>query len=111
MKELNSKNYVDTMKLKIMKKIFTKQYFFLNSNPALIHDTFAITSHDLVKTLEELNIDNNIEFIMESAKDGKLAFLGCLISINENRELRTEVCRKPTHTGQYIHFFQISLYM
>ena len=48
---------------------------------------------------------------METAKDGNLAFLGCLISINENRELRTEVCRKPTHTGQYIHFFQVNLYM
>ena len=73
------------------------------------HDIFAVTSHGIVKTLKELSIDNNIEFIIESAKDGKLAFLGCLTSINENR-IRTEVYRKLTRTGQYIHFFQINLY-
>ena len=37
-----------------------------------VDDTFAITSHDSVKTLKELNkISNNIEFSMESAEDGK----------------------------------------
>ena len=51
-----------------------------------VHDTFAITLHDLVKTLEELNsIDNSIDFTMESAKDRKVAFLVSLIRINENR--------------------------
>ena len=60
-----------------------------------VDDTFAITLHDSVKTLEELNkISNNIEFSMESAEDGKRTFLDCLISVNENREkreLRSEV--------------------
>lgn len=60
-----------------------------------VDDTFSITSHDLVKMLEEsYNIDKNIEFTMESATYGKLAFLDFLVSANENKKLRTEFHKK-----------------
>ena len=68
-----------------------------------VDDTYAITSHNVVKTLEEL-ANKNIKFTIKSAEEGKLVFLNCLKSVNENRELRTEVYRKSTHTGQYNPF-------
>ena len=70
-----------------------------------VDDTFAITSNDPTDTLQKLNnIDENIEFTMENPTEGSLQFLDCLISLNQSREITTKVYRKPTHTGQYIHF-------
>ena len=41
---------------------------------------------------------------MEKASEGNLQFLDWIISLNEKREIKTKVYRKPTHTGQYTHF-------
>ena len=41
---------------------------------------------------------------MEKASEGNLPFLECIISLNEKREIKTKVYRKPTHTGPYTHF-------
>ena len=39
--------------------------------------------------------------ILEKASERYLPFLDCIISLNEKREIKTKVYRKPTHTGQY----------
>ena len=39
----------------------------------------------------------------EKASEGNLLFLDCIISLNEKREIKTKVYRKPTHTYQYTH--------
>ena len=49
-----------------------------------VDDTYAITSDDAFKTLEELD-NKNIKFTIESAKEGKLAILNYLIGVNESR--------------------------
>ena len=71
-----------------------------------VDDTSEITSHDLFTTLGKLNniVVNVYRLLWKVQKDGKLEFLNCLINVNENRELRTEVYRKPMHNCQYIHF-------
>ena len=70
-----------------------------------VDDTFAITSYGIGEILQKLNdIDENIEFTMEKTSEGNLPFLDCIISLNEKREIKTKVYRKPTHTGQYTCF-------
>ena len=69
-----------------------------------VDNTFTITSHDLGQTLQKLNdIDQKIQFAVEKASKGNLPFLDCIISLNEKREIKTKVFRKPTHKGQYTH--------
>ena len=64
----------------------------------MVDNTCAIISHDLGETLQKLNdIDKNIEFTMEKASERNLPFLDCIISLNEKREIKTKVYRKPTH--------------
>lgn len=77
-----------------------------------VYDTYSIRSHDLLERLEELyNIYKNVEFTLESAKDGKLAFLDFLINVNENRKIRPEGYRKTNTYWSKKKFFQITLNM
>ncbi|XP_072046940.1 uncharacterized protein [Amphiura filiformis] len=50
------------------------------------------------------NVNQHIKFTQEEPKDGKLAFLDCLVSIQSNGELITSVYRNDTHTDQYLLF-------
>ena len=51
---------------------------------------------------EHLNEQNaDIQFTKEIKENGKLPFLDCLVSHNNN-ELRTTVYRKPTHTDRLL---------
>ena len=49
--------------------------------------------------LNEQNAD--IQFTKEIEENGKLPFLDCLVS-RDNNELRTTVYRKPTHTDRLL---------
>ena len=49
--------------------------------------------------LNEQNVD--IQFTKEIDENGKLPFLHCLVS-RDNNELRTTVYRKPTHTDRLL---------
>ena len=49
--------------------------------------------------------DLHIQFIMEEPnQDGSLPFLDTQVSQGPNNTLITTVYRKPTHTGQYLHW-------
>ena len=49
--------------------------------------------------------DPHIQFTMEGPKqDGSLKFLDTQVSPGPNNTLITRVCRKPTHTDQYLHW-------
>ena len=48
------------------------------------------------------NVNQYIKFTQEELKDGKLAFLDCLVNIVEDGKLRTSVYRKSTHTDQVL---------
>ncbi|XP_072182283.1 uncharacterized protein [Diadema setosum] len=50
------------------------------------------------------NCDPCINFTVETAKDKQLAFLDCLITIQDDGTLLTSVFRKATHTDQYLLF-------
>ena len=54
---------------------------------------------DFHKHLNEQHAD--IQFSREIEEDGKLPFLDCLVS-HDNNELRTTVYRKPTHTDRLL---------
>ena len=54
---------------------------------------------DFHKHLNEQHAD--IQFTREIEEDGKLPFLDCLVS-HDNNELRTTVYRKPTHTDRLL---------
>ena len=71
-----------------------------------VDDTFVIldkrAGEDFFKFIN--NKDPNIKFTQEACIDNKIAFLDCLVSIQENGSLKTEVYRKPTHTDHYLRF-------
>ena len=70
-----------------------------------VDDTFVVTKQQPQELLNELNsIHQNIKFTLEEPKDNKLAFLDCEIQRNSENKLDIRVCKKPTHTGQYVHF-------
>ena len=48
----------------------------------------------------------NIKFTQELCKDNTLAFLDCLITVNSDGSLSSQVYvyRKPTHTDHYLQF-------
>ncbi|XP_012811622.2 uncharacterized protein LOC105946468, partial [Xenopus tropicalis] len=71
-----------------------------------VDDTWVkIRSNEVAAFSEHINsVDNNIKFTREDVHENKLAFLDCLISIQEGGILKTEVYRKPTHTDQYLLF-------
>ncbi|XP_041430610.1 LOW QUALITY PROTEIN: uncharacterized protein LOC121397622 [Xenopus laevis] len=71
-----------------------------------VDDTWVtIRSNEVAAFTEHINsVDNNIKFTREDVHENKLAFLDCLICIQEGGNLKTEVYRKPTHTDQYLLF-------
>ncbi|KAL9978029.1 hypothetical protein ACROYT_G015506 [Oculina patagonica] len=74
--------------------------------PALqlhVDDTFTAVHKDEIddfhKHLNEQNAD--IQFTREIEENGKLPFLDCLVS-RDNNKIRTTVYRKPTHTDRLL---------
>ena len=68
-----------------------------------VDNTFiAIHKDEIDDFHEHLNEQNtDIQFINEIEENGKLPFLDCLVSC-DNNELRTTVYRKPTHTDRLL---------
>ena len=70
-----------------------------------VDDTFVITNEEPKEMLEYLNsIHPKIKFSVEEPKDNKLPFLDCEIKRNKHGKIDIKVYKKPTHTGQYVHF-------
>ena len=63
-----------------------------------VDDTFTAVHKDEIDTFHEhLNRQNpHIQFTKEIEENGKIPFLDCLVSRDENK-LRTTIYRKPTH--------------
>ena len=54
--------------------------------------------------LSELNnIHPQVNFTFEPMVNNQMPFLDCLV-IREGNNLEVKVYKKPTHTGQYIHY-------
>ena len=68
-----------------------------------VDDTFtAVRQDEIVAFHRHLNGQNtDIQFTREVEENGKLPFLDCLVSRDEN-SLRTAVYRKPTHTDRLV---------
>ena len=66
-----------------------------------VDDTFTAVYKDEIDFLHEhLKKQNTyIQFTREIEKNGKIPFLDCLVS-RDNNKLRTTIYRKPTNTGQ-----------
>ena len=50
------------------------------------------------------SIDSNIKFTQEPMTNSQLAFLDCLVCINDQGEIHTKVYRRAIHTDQYLLF-------
>jgi len=68
-----------------------------------VDDTFTAVHKDETDAFQDhLNEQNaDIQFTKEIEENGKLPFLDCLVS-RDNNELRTTVYRKPTHTDRLL---------
>ena len=68
-----------------------------------VDDTFtAVYKDEIADFHDHLNEQNaDIQFTKEFEDNGKLPFLDCLVS-RDNNELRTTVYRKPTHTDRLL---------
>ena len=68
-----------------------------------VDDTFTAIHKDEIDAFHDhLNEQNaDIQFTKEIEENGKLPFLDCLLS-RDNNELRTTVYRKPTHTDRLL---------
>ena len=68
-----------------------------------VDDTFtAVHKDEIDEFLEHLNGQNaDIQFTKEIEENGKIPFLDCLVT-RDNNELRTTIYRKPTHTGRLL---------
>ena len=71
-----------------------------------VDDTFCVLRKGTeTQLLDHLNgVRPEIQFTMESEKDGKLPFLDCNVTRQENGELTVSVYRKVTHTDRYLNF-------
>ena len=45
-----------------------------------------------------------MQFTKELENEGRLSFVDVVVSRKEDGAITTKVCRKPTHTGQYLNF-------
>jgi len=69
-----------------------------------VDDTFtaAVHKHEIDDFHDQLNEqDADTQFTKEIEENGKLPFLDCLVS-RDNNKLRTTVNRKPTHTDRLL---------
>jgi len=68
-----------------------------------VDDTFTAVRKDEIDDFHEHLCEQNtdIQFTKEIEENGKLPFLDCLVS-RDNNELRTTVYRKPTHTNRLL---------
>ena len=68
-----------------------------------VDDTFTAVRHDEIDAFHHhLNRQNtDIQFTRKVEENGKLPFLDCLVSRDDN-SLRTTVYRKPTHTDRLL---------
>ena len=68
-----------------------------------VDDTFTAVHKDEIDDFHDhLNEQNaDIQFTKETEENGKLPFLDCLVS-RDNNELHTTVYRKPTHTDRLL---------
>ncbi|XP_072177261.1 uncharacterized protein [Diadema setosum] len=71
-----------------------------------VDDTWVkIREDQLDSFFDHINkVNKYIKFTQERAKEGKLAFLDCLVNIQSDGTLHTSVYRKETHTDQYLSF-------
>ena len=71
-----------------------------------VDDTWVvIKQNELDCFFDHINqVDPHIKFTQEGLKENKLAFLDCLVSVEEDRSLTVSVYRKATHTDQYLQF-------
>ena len=71
-----------------------------------VGDTWVlIKQSELDKFFDHINnIDTNIKFTQEGLSDHKLAFLGCLVRIEDDRTLSVSVYEEQTQTNQYLKF-------
>ena len=69
-----------------------------------VYDTFTAVYKDEIDNVHDnLNEENaDIQFCKEIEQNGKLSFLDCLAS-RDNNEVQTTVYRKPTHTDSWLH--------
>ncbi|CAB3981912.1 Hypothetical predicted protein [Paramuricea clavata] len=68
-----------------------------------VDDTLmSVSKHQKNDFLDHLNKQNpSLQFTMEPEKDGKIAFLDCIMTRDSN-SLRTSVYRKPTSTSRLL---------
>ena len=71
-----------------------------------VDDTWVlIKASELDRFFNHINqVDPNIKFTQEGLSDNKLAFLDCLVRVEEDLSLSVSVYRKQTHTDQYLQF-------
>ena len=70
-----------------------------------VDDTFVINKAECSQALLQ-HINNqgpHIQFTSEPTQQGSLPFLDTLVTIEQDNTFSTSVCRKPTHTDQYLH--------
>ncbi len=71
-----------------------------------VDDTWILIKlSELEQFFRHINqVDQHIKFTQEGLTDNKLAFLDCLVTVQEDRSLSVSVYRKQTHTDQYLQF-------
>ena len=72
-----------------------------------VDDTFVILETAYKEEFfQHLNgIEEKIQFTAENTRaDGSLPFLDTLVTVEEDGSLSTSICRKPTHTNQYLQW-------
>ena len=69
-----------------------------------VDDTFTAVHKDEIDDFHEhLNRQNDdIQFTKEIEENGKIPFLDCLVTRDNNNKLNTTVYRKPTHTDRLL---------
>ena len=110
--QYNGKHYSYTEQLwarhfpLLLQKLLCKTSTYTKTLPlwlSYVDDTFTAVHKDEINTFHEhLNRQNpHIQFTKEIAENGKIPFLDCLVSRDENK-LRTTIYRKPTHTDRLL---------
>ena len=87
----------------LLQEVTAKLAHFIPLWLRYVDDTFTAVHKDEIDTFHEhLNRQNpHIQFTKEIEENGKIPFLDCLVSRDENK-LRTAIYRKPTHTDRLL---------